>query len=292
MSEVIAIDRREFAAALKAADGNLKKVSVPPALSNRRSVEEWEATVRADIDHAIEGIRRTVEGWVAAGRHLQQAKDELDHGEFGPMLERLKLHAKTAERYMTIARNPILSNPTHGSHLPTSLRTLSELATLPADFLKAKISDGTITRETTRKDVEALKATLKGQAQYRSKRRATQSARSELEQRVAELEAELEEARQTTRNRERELEAARQATRNRERELSSEIETLRARVAELESRGTLQPRSARISASQIVDLTEADIRRRKEEMNLLESLGQMTLGPWRKMSRGRRRRRA
>jgi hypothetical protein len=85
VSEVIAIDRREFAAALKAADGNLKKMSVPRALSNRRSVDEWFDTIAADAGHSVEGI-------IAEGRHLQAAKEELDHhGEWLPLLERLKI---------------------------------------------------------------------------------------------------------------------------------------------------------------------------------------------------------
>jgi hypothetical protein len=243
MSEVIAIDRREFAAALKAADGNLKKVSVPRALSNHPSVEEWAEIIGSDF-------RRSVEATIAAGRHLREAKDQLDdeRGEFLQLLDRIGIHETTACKLMRIAAHPIISNFSHVKKLPLAWGTLYELTTLPTDVLEAKLADGTVTPEMEREDVVALKATLKGQErQSRSKQTATQRGNG---RRVAELEAEL--------------------------------EALRARVAELESRGTSQPRSARISANQIVDLTEADMRRRREEMDLLESLGQMTFGPWRR----------
>jgi hypothetical protein len=191
MSEVI--DRHTFAAMLKSADGNLKKMSAPRALSNRLSVEEWAGIITDDFNRSVEGI-------VAAGRHLQEAKDQLDHGEFGPLLDRLNLHPRAAERLIKIANNEVLANPTHWVGLPTFRRTLSELATLPPEFLEEKIADGTVNPQTTRKDVEALKATLKGKArQNRPKQRGIRRAlsygngrRRELEERVAELEAELE----------------------------------------------------------------------------------------------------
>jgi hypothetical protein len=51
----------------------------------------------------------------------------------------------------------VLANPTHGSKLPTSMRTLYELSTLPVKLLEAKISDGTITPDIERRDVKQLK---------------------------------------------------------------------------------------------------------------------------------------
>jgi hypothetical protein len=288
MSQVI--DRHTFAAMLKSADGNLKKMSAPPALSNRRSVEEWVAVITDDFNRTIEGI-------VAAGRHLKEAKDQLDHhGEWLPVLERLKIGERYAQMQMKIAANEILANPNHWFVLPPSWRTLYELSTLPAEVLKTRIADGTITPEFTRKDVAALKGRpARSQNPHRRSQKAaaakaatlqktdastdltqTETAaryhgiarRRQLEERVAELKAELE--------------AERETARDRERELCSEIEALRAKVAELEHREASQPQSTRASANQIVDLTEDDMRRRSEEMALFESLGQMTFG-WRRM---------
>jgi hypothetical protein len=261
MSEVIEIERHTFAAMLKSADGNLKKMSAPRALSNRRSVDEWFDTIAADASHSVGGI-------IAEGRHLREAKDQLDHhGEWLPLLERLKIGERYAQMLMKIAANEVLANPNHWFVLPRSWRTLYELSTLPLDVLKARIDDGTISPELTRKNVAAAKGKP---ARSRNVHRRDR-AKAAFEERIAELEAALEDARATARDREREL--------------YSEIETLRAKVAELEDREASQPQSAPASANQIVDLTEDDMRRRREEMALLESLGQMTFG-WRRRRAG------
>ena len=116
----------------------------------KRSEDEWVKIIRNDLSRALEGI-------IAAGEHLQQAKYQLDHGRFLPLLRSIGLHERTAERLMKIASNVVLANPTHGSKLPTSMRTLYELSTLPSKVLEAKIIDGTITPDIERKDVERLK---------------------------------------------------------------------------------------------------------------------------------------
>jgi hypothetical protein len=116
----------------------------------KRSEAEWAEIIRDDLGRAVEGI-------IAAGEHLRQAKYQLAHGRFLPLLKSIGLHERTAERLMRIAANVVLANPTHGSKLPTSMRTLYELSTLPVQLLEAKISDGTITPDIERKDVEQLK---------------------------------------------------------------------------------------------------------------------------------------
>ena len=116
----------------------------------KHSEDEWVEIIRNDLSRAVEGI-------IAAGEHLQQAKYQLDHGRFLPLLRSIGLHERTAERLMKITRNVVLANPTHGSRLPTSMRTLYELSTLPPKMLEAKIIDGTITPDIERKDVERLK---------------------------------------------------------------------------------------------------------------------------------------
>jgi hypothetical protein len=116
----------------------------------KRSEAEWAEIIREDLGHAVEGI-------IAAGEHLRQAKYQLAHGRFLPLLKSIGLHERTAERLMKIAANVVLANPTHGSKLPTSMRTLYELSTLPVKLLEARISDGTITPDIERRDVEQLK---------------------------------------------------------------------------------------------------------------------------------------
>jgi len=116
---------------------------------SKRSEHEWAEIIRNDLGRAVEGI-------IAAGEHLQQAKYQ-HRGRFLPLLKSIGLHERTAERLMKIAANTVLANPTHGSKLPMSMRTLYELSTLPVELLEAKIIDGTITPDIERKDVEQLK---------------------------------------------------------------------------------------------------------------------------------------
>jgi hypothetical protein len=113
----------------------------------------WAKIITEDLGHAVEGI-------IGAGRHLQEAKDELPHGDFGPLLKQLKMHERTAQRLMAIASNEALANPTHASHLPASWMTLYELSRLPPKLLEAKIVAGVITPELERKGVVSLKNEL------------------------------------------------------------------------------------------------------------------------------------
>jgi hypothetical protein len=229
MNEVITVDRREFAAKLKAAGNNLKKVSVPRALSNHPSVEEWAEIIDADF-------RRSVEAIIAAGHHLQEAKDQLDdeRGEFLQLLDRIGIHETTACKLMRIAAHPVISDFSHVKKLPLAWGTLYELTTLPTDVLEAKLADATVTPDMERKDVEALKATLKGEArQSRTRRSATQ------------------------RDRERKLE--RENIR-----LRSEVETLRARVAELEGGEASQSNGAPAVVPRVIELMTEEDRQRFE----------------------------
>jgi hypothetical protein len=240
VNEVITVDRHEFAAKLRAAGNNLTKVSVPPALSNHPSVEEWAEIIGTDF-------RQSVEATIAAGRHLQEAKNQLDdeRGEFLQLLDRIGIHETTACKLMRIAAHPVISDFSHVKKLPLAWGTLYELTTLPIDVFEAKLADGTVTPETERKDVEALKATLKGEArQSRTRRSATQ------------------------RDRERELE--RENIR-----LRSEVETLRARVAELEGGGASQSNGAPAPAPRrVIELmTDEDRQRIEREGQLLLPFG-------------------
>jgi hypothetical protein len=226
MNEVITVDRRKFAAKLKAAGNNLKKVSVPRALSNHPSVEEWAEIIGTDF-------RRSVEVTIAAGRHLQEAKDQLDdeRGEFLQLLDRIGIHETTACKLMRIAAHPVISDFSHVKKLPLAWGTLYELTTLPTDVLEAKLADATVTPEMERKDVEALKATLKGEArQSRTRRSATQRDREPELQRENDL-------------------------------LRSEVGALRA---ELEGREASQSQSAPAAAVRVIELLTDEDRQRLE----------------------------
>jgi hypothetical protein len=115
---------------------------------------------------------RQVSTIVSAGRLLREAKtgpNKLPHGEFLDMFRRnsetgrrdLPFGERTAQKLMAIARHPVLSDPSHESHLPPHVETLYLLTKLPQDQLEQMLTDGTITAETERKEVEKLVAECK-----------------------------------------------------------------------------------------------------------------------------------
>jgi Protein of unknown function (DUF3102) len=116
--------------------------------------------VNGTRQHHVELIaaawRRGVESIIQTGQRLIEAKEDPDlpHGEFTAMIEsELPFGPRTAERLMAIARNPVLSNPTHVSVLPPSWGTLYELTKLDDELLLQKIEAGEITPEVGRATV-------------------------------------------------------------------------------------------------------------------------------------------
>jgi uncharacterized small protein (DUF1192 family) len=216
MNEGVTVDRRVFAAKLKAEGNNLKNVSIPLALSNRRFVEEF---VRLTTDCRA----RAVENLVASGQHLREAREELDHGEFGPMLKRIKFSEGTARKYRAISAHPVISNRSNWNALPPSWTTLYELTKLPPDVLEARIADGTVTPDLEGTAVASLKAEPVG---------SRSSRRHDSQERVAELQ------------RENDL-------------LRSEVEALRA---ELEDREASQSNGTPAVAPRVIELMTAEDR--------------------------------
>lgn len=126
--------------------------ATPPVLqtNNARTVEDFAAEIRGAF---VKGVAAFIE----VGRLLKEAKAELDHGEWGNLVkDNLPFDDRTAQRFMAIAGNPILANPTHVSVLPPAWGTLYELSRLSEKVLKAKIADGTIHPRMERKDAVAL----------------------------------------------------------------------------------------------------------------------------------------
>ena len=112
---------------------------------------EWVQKITARYQESVGAI-------VDVGRYLIQAKEQLTHGEFGSMVaDDLPFSWRTANCFIAIAKNPTLANSHHGANLPTSWRTLSELARLPQEVLEEALDDGRITPELQRKEVALLK---------------------------------------------------------------------------------------------------------------------------------------
>jgi hypothetical protein len=119
----------------------------------RASTDSSVLAHRIEAAHA-QFVKSTVEGAVAIGRMLLAAKEALGHGKFTKMVEGLSFGPRQAQRYLQIATNTILSNPSHGTLLPGSVRTLSELARLPDEILLARLKDGSVTPRLERREVE------------------------------------------------------------------------------------------------------------------------------------------
>jgi hypothetical protein len=123
--------------------------TVVVALAPMPTVDEWAARIRGHL-------ARTVEGIIATGRDLIEAKRALPHGDWLPMLSQAGIGEDTADRFMRVARHPVLSNSAHVRNLPPSYGTLAELSRLPEADVVAAIDGGYVRPDTTRKDVVAL----------------------------------------------------------------------------------------------------------------------------------------
>src|SRR5262245_7840842 len=123
--------------------------AIPRAAVTPWSIDEWAKVIADDLTRAVEGI-------IAAGQNLVKARTQVPHGEWLPLLERVGIRDRKAQRLMFIANNLRLANPTYVSHLPPCWGTLYELTKLAPDVLEAGIVDGTINPEITRAEVARL----------------------------------------------------------------------------------------------------------------------------------------
>jgi len=115
-----------------------------------RTPDQWAALVRADLGHAVAGF-------VAAGKHLKQAKAQMKHGEWLPWIEReLPITERTVQRLIEIGDHAALANPTHAPYLPPHWYTLFELSRLDPMLLEAAIQAGDVHPELERKAASAL----------------------------------------------------------------------------------------------------------------------------------------
>ena len=106
--------------------------------------------------------RRSVEGILEAGAVLIEAKKALPHGKFQSMVEsELPFSSHTAQRLMTIARDPRLSNPAHALLLPPSWMTIFALSRLSDAEFASAIANGKINPGMERSQVAPLRANFK-----------------------------------------------------------------------------------------------------------------------------------
>lgn len=108
-------------------------------------VPDWRERAQSIKGH----LGRAVEGIVSAGRELVEAKAEVAHGEWLPLLEETGIDQGTARRLMSIGRNPAISNRGNCHDFPAAIRALYELSRMDPDDIDHGIETGRITPDMT-----------------------------------------------------------------------------------------------------------------------------------------------
>jgi hypothetical protein len=121
------------------------------------TAEYWASLVAADWRASVAAI-------VATGRRLLEAKATCRHREYlrlfsdhrQPCEGHLPFSSRTGQRLVAIAEHPVLADPTHGSDLPASWRTLAELARAEPERLEHELQSGGVSPEMTRSQAAAM----------------------------------------------------------------------------------------------------------------------------------------
>ena len=120
------------------------------------------AVITGRKEHAArinEAWQKGVDAVIETGLRIIDAREGLEHGEYIAMVEN-DLHFKRAMAFklVAIASNKVLSNVSHGKHLPTAWTVLYDLSAVgnKGFDLEAGIEGGTIHPRMERKDVKAL----------------------------------------------------------------------------------------------------------------------------------------
>lgn len=121
------------------------------SLARMPQAEEWASRICRQLEKTVESI-------IEVGRLLTKAKRALPHGEWGRLFTQrlIPFSRVTAFRLMAIAEHPLLSNVTHGQHLPPSWRTLYELTLAEPTSLETALKDGVIHPDMTRRELQKL----------------------------------------------------------------------------------------------------------------------------------------
>ena len=70
-----------------------------------KTIDEHAETIRLSLEKARRYLKTAMSGYVNAGYKLKVAKDELPHGEWIPLLERVGINRMTANRYIRLAED-------------------------------------------------------------------------------------------------------------------------------------------------------------------------------------------
>lgn len=119
--------------------------------SPARTGPDWASIIRNDLSRAVEGI-------ITAGQHLTEAKAEVSHGEWIPMLGGIGISQQHAHKLMQISQNEAISNHSHVGDLPSTVRALYELSQLDPEGVEHGVEDGVIHPDMTAQDAKNLKS--------------------------------------------------------------------------------------------------------------------------------------
>jgi hypothetical protein len=136
------------AVAKKSAKPIKNKIKAEPAGDR---VEHWKKEIRDTWQCAVESI-------IATGEQLIEAKEDLKgrKGAWGKLCDGLPFGDRTAQRLIAIAADHRIADPTRGSLLPPSWRTLYELTKLDDKSFKQALAKGKINPDMERSDAEKL----------------------------------------------------------------------------------------------------------------------------------------
>jgi len=143
----------------------LGAVALPDAPNTSSNPEVWvtwalnRAEYNARMAAANETVRSLGESLAAmktSGRFATDAWERMFNDHKNPYKTHFPFSKRTANRFVSIHKSPLLSSGTHVSRLPTAWGTLYELSTLPPARLERALERGLITPDMERKDVKLL----------------------------------------------------------------------------------------------------------------------------------------
>ena len=90
----------------------------------------------------VTAYQKTIESIIEVGKTLQEAKDNLPHGQFEAMIKAdLPFGPRQAQKFMAVARHPVLANPNFSSLLPGSITALYHLSQMEPEELTAALRE-------------------------------------------------------------------------------------------------------------------------------------------------------
>jgi len=131
------------------------KALTEPGLG-RKQIDGAVTDIRGHPERIAGAYRRSVESIIQVGDFISDAKDDLPHGAFEAMIaSALPFGASAARRFMVIAGDPRIRAHVHA--LPAAWGSLYELTKLDDAQFESKIADGSITPDTERAAILAIR---------------------------------------------------------------------------------------------------------------------------------------